>query len=89
MKGRYGNGLFPSAPYPDTISPARMGFQLTCRDNVSSLPPIPLVAYSSIQPTTCCSVETLRSAEGLLELLTLPVERSPQLFPCPKMLDLL
>jgi hypothetical protein len=63
------------ARYPDTISPARMGFQLTCRDNVSSLPPVPLVAYCSIQPTTCCSVKTLRSAEGFLALLTLPIER--------------
>jgi len=29
------------ARYPDAISPARMIFQLTCRDNVGSLPPSP------------------------------------------------
>jgi len=89
------NAAFPDrdygrvARYPDTISPARMGFQLTCRDNVSSLPPILLVAYCSIQLTTCCSVKTLRCAEGLLALLSLQIKRSPQLFPCPKMFDLL
>jgi len=33
---------FRIARYPDTIGPARLIFQLTCRDNVGSLPPMRL-----------------------------------------------
>jgi hypothetical protein len=37
---------FVLARYPDTISPARMTLQVTCRNNVGfSLAPLPLVAY--------------------------------------------
>src|SRR6202040_670654 len=47
---------FRFARHPDTISPARMTFQVTRRDNVGSLPPMRLsLTVPSSQNAICCN----------------------------------